>query len=73
MQTVTITRNLDAITVKLLAEIAEREAGTEFRSPNESATLRRMIHAEAQRIGIVVPAPQTPEKNPRRTKQPVTA
>lgn len=66
MEPVTISRNLDTVTVELLAKIAKHDAGDD-RYPNESATLRRLIHQEAQRLEIT-PTQPTATKT-RRVKQ----
>lgn len=68
MEIVTITRNLDEVSVGLLAKIAEHDAGEES-FPNESATLRRMIREEAKRLALVaLPAPaRTQKRAPRKT------
>ena len=65
MEKVTITRSLDKITVKLLSEIAERDAGN-LGYPNESATIRRLVHEEAKRIGLEIPTLQSIAIKPRR-------
>lgn len=65
MEIVTITRNLDEVSVNLLAQIAEHDA--EYNTPNESATLRRLIREEAERLNL------KPTVTKSRTKQVASA